>query len=374
MDVNAGIRAKWKLTNKAIEVIIDNGGQVFGGAVRDKYLHDFHARAFYAHVKTFSDDERAGRSIVELYQDKAFRSDLGGRFVVPKDIDAVIHYSDQPNLVNALHKVFPCITKLFSRDIKQYFPNLQIESNTVIHFRYALRSINTTEVHQWMSRLLTIVPAEIRSNHGDSIRDIHSTVQQMLRDGMRPVFLDLMVNMLPRGTAVEPPFGNLDFKCNALILNKHGYQLSTQVQTDHRDPLCRLDALLSVMKDIQNLTARVETVVWYRVRKMLKRGWKVEGIFSHIEQVQDSSYSGHCLICHESLSVLETIEYDNIPHMKLKCCDARYHPRCLLNALNTGDHSMTARGACVMCSQELPCIASDSRNLDGYIEHNIHLI
>jgi hypothetical protein len=60
--------------------------------------------------------------------------------------------------------------------------------------------------------------------------------------------------------------------------------------------------------------------------------------------------------------------------MKLKCCDARYHPRCLQNALDTGDHSMTARQACVMCSQHLPSIVTDSTNLAGYLEYNIHLI
>jgi hypothetical protein len=361
-------RAKWKLTNKAIEIIVENGGQVFGGAVRDKYLHDVHSRAFYAHVKTLSNQDLDGRTVVELYQDKTFRSDLNGRFVIPKDIDAQIHHTAQSNLINALQKSFPCITKLFSRDIKRYFPNLDIEENTVVHFRYAMRSINTTEIHQWLSQLMSIFPVEIRSNHGEGIRDIYSTIHEMLREGMQPIYLDLMVNMQPAGIAcqVEPPFGNLDFMCNALILDKHGYQLSTRIHPEETDPLSRLECMLSVMKDIQTRTARVDTIVWYRIRKMMKRKWKVEGIFSHIEQIHDITYTGHCLICHEPLTA--------DPQMKLKCCDARYHPRCLQNALVTGDHSMTARRACVMCSQNLPSIATDSTNLTGYLEHNIHLI
>ena len=371
-------RAKWKLTNKAIEIIIANGGQIFGGAVRDKYLHDIHARAFYDHVKGLdpgADEFHGGKSITELYQDKTFKSDLFGRFIVPKDIDAYIHISDQSTLINALRKVFPCITALFNRDIKQYFPSLEIEENTIMHFRYALRAMNTTEIHQWLARLFSIVPGEIRNEHRTFLHELSNVSMEMLREGRRAIYLDLMVNVRANTSgsmALDPPFGNLDFFCNSLILDKHGYKLSTQVKI--ADPLCRFNKLCSIMKDIETKVAKVDNVVWYRVRKMMKRGWKVEGIFTHIEQIHDNAYDGHCLICHETLNELESVVYDSIPHMKLTCCDARYHPRCLLSALNTGEHSMTARQMCAMCSQPLHEIMKDSRNLAGYIDNNIHLL
>jgi hypothetical protein len=362
-------RAKWKLTNKAIEIIVDNGGIIFGGAVRDKYLHDRHAQKFYEHVKTLNYAEDS-RTATNLYQDRRVRPDLYGRFVVPKDIDAYIDINEQQSLLFALRKEFPCITNLFNRDIKQYFPNLTIEENTIIHYRYALRSMNTSELNQWVSRLYGIVPEAIRAEHGSFIQELIRTTHKMRRAGRCPIYLDLMVNV--KHTALEPPFGHVDFACNGLILDKHGYRLSTQIPVT--EPLCKLHTLISILDEIEKRKARVYSIVWYRIKKMMRNKWAIEGLFSHVEQINNTSYDGHCLICHDSLHVSEADVDINMPHMKLKCCDARYHPRCLLKAMLTGDHCMITRGTCAMCSQHLPNIIKDSSTLADYLQHNIHLM
>ena len=368
-------RLRWKLKNKAINIIVNNGGMVFGGAVRDKYLHDVHATAFFEHVRTLTSEtlDELGKTRAELYQDDSYMPELKGRFVSPNDIDAYIHIADQTKLLSAIKVEFPCCTKLFERDIKQYFPNLTVEPDTIMHHRYALRTMRTTEMANWLSKFTRMVPYEIRTELKEFIVKLRTRTRDISYLGRYPVYLDLMVYVKPYdSTMPDPPFGSLDFMCNALILDKSGFRLSKHIEMS--DPLARLKAMTGIMNEIEEKKATVVNIAWYRVRKMLRKGWKVAGIFHHIEQVEESEYDGHCLICHGRLNEIDPDVFDVIPHMKLKCCDARYHPLCMLKAIDTGEHSMRVRTACAMCNQPLPDITSDGDNLAGYLDNRIHLM
>jgi hypothetical protein len=194
----------------------------------------------------------------------------------------------------------------------------------------------------------------------------------MLNEGKRKIYLDLMVYVKDVDTMPDPPFGSLDFACNALILDKYGYRLSLYIKI--ADPVHRLKKMLEIMKDIEAKKTEVVNVKWYRMRKMLRKGWSISGVMQHIEQVREDDYSGYCLICHGSLNELDPTVFDIVPHMKLKCCDARYHPSCLSQAINDGDNSIAVRGKCPMCSKVLDHVRADGQTLAEYIDNRIHLM
>lgn len=369
-------RVEWKLKNAIMQTITDHGGIVFGGAVRDKYIHDLHATAFFDHIKNLSIDILADieRTRNELYQDKTYMPELHGRFVVPNDIDAYIHVSDMSRFMDGIKSSFPCVTKLFERDIKQYFPNLLLNTDTVVHHRYAIRCIRSGDLDNVVSTMNRAIPSEVRQEYANCFKLFHRAVANMKRFAFKTIYLDLMVYIKPLDGGIsmpDPPFGSLDFKCNALILDRNGFRLSNQLNI--KDPFQRLKTMTEIMQQIEMREAVVVNVTWYRIKRMIRKDWKVTNLFQHVEKVDDNAaYDGHCLICHERVTDAAPNQLDVVSHMKLKCCDARYHPHCLLNAINNGDHSMRTRGQCAMCSQALSFIEDDGDNLQQYIENNLH--
>ena len=60
-----------------------------------------------------------------------------------------------------------------------------------------------------------------------------------------------------------------------------------------------------------------------------------------LEGDQAQEYEGHCIVCHE--------RFGRDVHLKLKCCDARYHPACL----DAASRQMMDTGRCILCSQSV---------------------
>lgn len=347
---------------------------IFGGAARDKFLHDIHSTKFYEHVHNLSRDELdlMGKTANELYQDPTYLPDLHGRFVCPADIDAYIHASEHEKLMEALGDKVPVIKKVFERDAKRYFPEMKIDYGAVTHYRYHLRMMQINEVRGWLHTLDKIIPIELRQEHRNYVYNVRNGIMGVLNEGIRLIKLDLMVyTKAYDSTMPDPPFGDVDFRCNSLIWDNSGFRLSKAIPL--RDPVARFKTLEQVMSDIEEQRADVVSLKWYRVQKMMRRGWKVCGLFRNIQQIRDITYEGHCIICHGSLTEQDDIEATIIPHMKLKCCDGRYHPSCLLQAITVGDHSMQMRGCCSHCSQPLIGITKDGDNLNGFIENHLHL-
>lgn len=350
-------RLQWKVKNHAIHIIIARGGMIFGGAARDKYLHDAHSTKFFEANPTFVDSEGLSHQedVNTLYQDPEYMPELRGRFAVPRDIDAFVHVSKRDSVITALGRLFPKITKLFVHDVKRYFPDTIIPENTVQHEKYLLYPVVIPDaIIRWLSN------------------DEMSVEQKMKLNALKvPVVLDLLVYLNDPNTMIDPPFGSLDFTCNALCLDKDGYRLSKHMYTDNSYLRTRL--LRQVFDDIEERKCKVVTFNSGRIKKMRDRGWSIENLFKGITEMA-GMYSGHCIICHGDLEQPPEDSSERAPklHMKLACCDARYHPTCLMNTLNIGEEDL--RTNCIMCSQPIVDVDVDAERLQGYLEQRIHIM
>ena len=80
--------------------------------------------------------------------------------------------------------------------------------------------------------------------------------------------------------------------------------------------------------------------------------------FIEFSTYNEENYSGNCVICME-----------NVPksHYKLKCCDARYHIRCLYKAMTEGATNMCVTKQCLMCKKSVGAIEIDKPHLSSLI-------
>lgn len=357
-------RVEWKLKNQVMKLVVDAGGVVFGGAVRDKYLHDAHADAFYEKCGEYAECDAC---IQEKYDDHSFLPELRGRWVMPSDIDATIHTSRVDTLLRSFASAFGRVRKIFDRDPKDYLPGLDVGEGALRHVKLELtpfRPANARAVHR---ALKTNVPRAVI----DEFPEIQAMIDLMTEKAkaVRPIMVDLMVSMVPTSER-QPiaPFGNIDFMCNALLMDKGGISLSPQFMPG-LSVTKRLQMLARICKQIEDGKAvGAGPLEWYRVRKMMDRGWKTVGCFNHIRTVKETNYNGHCIICHDELQDKEGEDYHPPFHMKLSCCDARYHIGCLVDAIEKGENAMENTLECIMCKKNVLAIGRDCALLNAVYE------
>lgn len=335
--INAN-RMDWKAKRDVMEEVVLAGGTVFGGAVRDWYIHDHYAAKFY---------EAAGEEDAYRYGDAEFLPEFKDRLVCPNDIDAAIPATAVEGLIATLRKQGFMVACKFRRDAKRYLPNLRIDEGEVMHHRYDIRYVKKNMFAQIRSGF----PAALLEEPAfAAVLMEAATRAEALFDGQThkcAFHLDLMAT--PPEFQMEPPFGALDFECNGLLMNRAGMRLSKELtRLTVRNPMAYHRRYEQVMKDILARKANIvsrgnEDVPQYRVEKMLKNGWNITKFLTvkYMTGAGDEPpYDGYCIICHEDVGA---------QHYKMRCCDARFHSKCLLDAMQKGDASMEATGKCVMC-------------------------
>lgn len=155
-----------------------------------------------------------------------------------------------------------------------------------------------------------------------------------------------------------PPFGFLDFECNAFIWDKNGIRLSRKTGTtidelSPRDIKFRELEIIENCKNyvttyypLQNTSVGSEinehTVYLRRVRinriiKMLERGWKINNIGPlTIIKPREGDI---CIICRDSIG-------DKA--VSLSCCSSIYHPNCFISYA----HSYLEAKTFIRCPQK----------------------
>lgn len=335
----------WKLKSSVMETIVNNDGIIFGGAVRDMYLHDEHARLFYQKINKH---ELSDEKIEELYNNRSAYAHLFGRWIRPNDIDLTIHESKMEELLADLRKTFK-VHLVFTREPKKYLPHLQVVEGDLTHVRYRIFPINNT-INTRISDALNFMHKATKDFFKEEIKEFIQKINAA-RNQVRHFYLDIMVNMKPITEKMQdPPFGNLDFECNALLLKKDGYALSSQL-THRMSPSTRHQMMIRIMGDILKKRAvmRHSNVGLFRVDKMKKKGYTIIYKYEHIRVCTDQ-YLGYCVICHDDFTE---------EHHKLSCCDARYHNCCLVDASRKGSVAMVATQKCLMCKRDIYAIHSD---------------
>ncbi len=139
------------------------------------------------------------------------------------------------------------------------------------------------------------------------------------------------------GSFCEPPFGKLDFDCNAWVWDKYGIRLSRNTGTyiDHLSELGRKRREIRLMERMSDMVTEYfpfdkegdifemndDTISQRknrvkRILKMLERGWSIENI--KIKRVELTSPTT-CVICQD------LIEGHGVTFC---CCNVKYHKDC----------------------------------------------
>lgn len=334
-DIN---KAKWRFFTKVVQCLLDAGGLVFGGAVRDIYTRDYNAREFYGKVGY----SRAS----EFYLDEEYHEEFKDRMMIPKDLDVSIHHTKLASFFQTLKENSIQLKTLFARDAKTYLPNIKVEENEITHWRLELRPY-------------LFVKLDKPSFANDLLRkefEALMTKMNQVKTEVGTVIVDLLVNQTDK--EMDPPFGDLDFECNGLILSKDGIRLSRCLHDRWQSrtfPLELEDKLAKIKQDILKKRAvpipqKLTTKMAYRTSKMVLKGYTI-----HMQDIQTlneekpsktEESNNCCILCHEDLTTTK--------HYKLSCCEARYHEKCLVLTAFKGKTALMRTHSCIMCRQRVP--------------------
>ena len=400
-------RCEWKLKVAVIQAVTESGGMVFGGAVRDYWVHDQNAAAFYENVgeigKGIAGGAGAGaaaagaegvaaaadpedpvmRSVVcSLYNDAEFMPQNRGRCVMPYDIDAYIHETRLKDLLYALRLARFGVTLISDTDPHDYIPHTTLLPGQVRHQRYRVYGFPTSAAARIRNAINDQIPLGFRAVFEGVIGEFYKNLRETL-PAFPSVALDLMVSHvpLPAGSMFAsgllsaaagqpmPPFANLDMECNGLVLTRDGIGLSEHMKSHivgaRDNPMRQQREIQRILNETLEWKARLAQPepAAYRVRKMVRKGYRVVG-FKYAQEVGGSGANDgaagadRCLICHGDLAG---------PHYKLDCCDARYHARCLERAGSLGQNPLKESETCPMCRQHREGLRGDMGVLSAII-------
>ena len=351
-------KARWQFFTKVVQVVLDANGLIFGGAVRDIYARDYAARQFYQTVGY----PRA----TEFYMDTEYHEEYKDRIMIPKDLDATLHETKLEEFLIQLKAKNMLVKTLFCRDAKTYLPNIKVETGEIMHYRMVIRP-NIFVKFDRPSFMMELFEEEFEAM---------LTKASQIKQEIGIVYLDLLVNKTNK--ELDPPFGDLDFECNGLVLSKDGIRMSRclherwvtrtlPIELDERLSKIKEDILKKRAVPIpQEMTPKMA----YRTSKMILKGYEIvlEDILSiepdlinssttmehpiHIDASDSDTMSSkedntpYCIVCHEDLTTTR--------HYKLSCCEARYHEKCLVLAAYKGSSAITRTQTCIMCRQRVP--------------------
>ena len=352
---------EWIYKNRLINIIIENNGEIFGGTVRDKYIHDVHSLEFYKIIKDMKDSSNNIVDVDNLYDDKTFHPELFGRWVIPTDVDAFIHTSKLDNLIEKIKYKFESVHSTYCNNSTLYLQANSSIFKDVEHKKYIIIPPISKKIQTMLCCMQE--PSIEKIKHLIEIAKISFYIK-----------LDLIVYTNP-GTVVQLNnkflFGKLDFECNGLIMDNTSIKLSTHLLISHKissgETIKYFELMMNIFNDIKNKRAvyvnqdhggEFMRYIYYRCEKMIRKGWTIEDLFKTIDIIDESEYEGHCILCHGKLK--------NIM-LKHKCCDARYHVSCMNKIITKNINAGKKMQNCIMCKKINRYIVQDYAMLLNYM-------
>jgi hypothetical protein len=223
-------RHEWASYSNVHQMLLTNGGIIFGGAIRDTIVHKFHATEFYKQRDEYMEKNPTG---VFEYDDREISPNTLGRFTIPTDIDVFVYEDHYNFIITKLQKKYPIKISMI-KDLQYTVPDL--EPNT-----YKLYKIEVFMIYPIKAQVVKI---------------------------------DMIVCPNDRGRAF--PLMEVDFNVNALFQSlEKNIHVSPMYDKNNRD---RTMLLYNIMNDIKHKIARgiAPNVTGYRVRKMIAKDWDVK--------------------------------------------------------------------------------------------------
>lgn len=308
---------RWKMMKEIVGCLQEIGAEVFGGFCRDKILHDHYADTYYSQCSSELEGEACFDSMTR-YTDPAFHPDTyEGRCTLPEDIDCFM-------LTNKIERFVKLLSsKLFS--VKKVFDNALANS-----YLGCAKDVRHTRLC------------------------ISFAVNPMLQEAYKLSKHNVIVDIVHSSNKKELPLGGIDFECNAIILTANDdYMISNKLLPSFMNgPKYKLDKLVNIIEDIKNKRAVTlnDNVPAYRIRRMLYKGWTVVSANS-VTYPKNTSYEGYCIVCHDTL--------DKACQFKARCCDARYHGKCMREFVN----NTSFKNECPVCKKQIRLFATEKNML-----------
>jgi len=320
-------KVTWKTMLFVEKTIQKNDGHIFGGYVRDKIIHDFHADIFYSHFA--KDLSVTTAQVQKYYDDPTFLPDHNYRTCVPFDIDCFMSTENMFAFVKDVQA--GCYTTKVTKSQKANFYFLKDDKalNKLTHTKLTIRPR---------------IPKALQSEFDVMAYTVH---------------VDIIHCDENRFDIFEHLTDHVDFECNGMIISpQNDYRLAMAVGK-HLTPVQKLGKMQDIIEDIINMNAKPVTndmqIPNHRFDKMLAKGWLLELPPVTLYKSKDK-YEGHCIICHEDI-------LKNTIAVKDASCDAHYHPKCFLE--------MTAypsfHNECPMCKGNC-CVTNEVLCLIRHIE------
>lgn len=227
-------KIKYMTMVKISELLIEQGAIIFGGFVRDTYIHNHYADAFYRDARDRNQ-----------YDDEDYHPETRHRLLIPKDIDVFIKGTEE--------------------NVQKVYSSLELQGFDVV-VKKLKRIYNRFE------------------HIGHQKVTIH---KQTLGLPMVRIDLDVLFTL----DDVRPPFKRLDLWCNSLLLDKNGIRLSDQTgsRVDDWTHFDRKKFEIEILQDILKFeTIKVEfeeeqsdknkEIISRRTESMENRGWTIKEI------------------------------------------------------------------------------------------------
>lgn len=262
--------AQWDMFKRVIADCHNHRGVLFGGIVRDVYIHEYNEQHYR---------QKYGDSKVDEYKD---------RFLVPKDIDCLLLAVDHYKLI----KVFQ----------KKYFVQYQFDSD-----------------------------ADYLLNVPNGLYRLHRYTLLELRETPTLIQLDLIAQL--NGDKVVPPFVNFDLDVNTLLWSKHSIRVNpiaipilASLYGIHNNTAMRELMTHSILFNhiiSKSATVCTPTCSEKRIRKMKRHGWKIHHQYETI-QIQHDTYDGVCVLCQDTISGLHSTFHCKCAHICMPCLVSHY--------------------------------------------------
>lgn len=306
--------------------LVEAGATVYGPAVRDLLLAARHAKG---HALCGGGNDSDGK--------------FWARTLAPREVAAYVGTEDLGAVEDVLALSHLHVVALGSWGIQDY-------PAAAVSRRYRV-SLARPEVVDAESMIASLAPELRRSPEvADAARrfaeDMRAACSRGGCDGRRSVELDLVA--LPRGTPFRHP--RVHYDVDGLCLSRRGVWLSPTAFVNPnssmdllRKPMAVHARLLEVLDALHALRASylpapptVAVDPTAVVALVTDARWTVVPVV--VVPGPEGAYEGHCIVCHDEVP-------GGAGHVKMRCCDARYHAGCLRLA----SERVYVSRACVMC-------------------------
>jgi hypothetical protein len=345
----------YKIKRTVAEKIVELGGYIFGGYVRDKLLHDLHAQDYYSYMHENDFD------VLNNYHNSEMHPQSFDRVIVANDIDCYMKKADFEKLKKSLNEMRLNVVSLWDSDPSEYLVDINIPPNIMRHHRYKISTLGDHLIKKIRKILKNnIVADDFRNEMTSAINTFIDEIEDISRSANNIIFyLDIFtpVDDVTFDT-YEAPFSNVDFECNGLIYSKKGIHISQHIlklSGVYMNPLNVYQKMSLIISDIKN---RIATPInmeigEYRIRKMIKKDWTIQNDSFQIVKkplmmlpnLINTNEEDVCIICLEN--------FENKSIYKLPCCNAYYHLPCLIKVCEQSPAAYRDTNSCMVCKKDV---------------------